>query len=170
MMSPWVTAVLFASLLTVIPFTSVLRMLAQLPPAVVLSHRRLPAWANSLVISVVAGAVALFIRTAYLGTEPRGPLAITFAFLIALLVYAFGLALLLRQFCGVYPEFIVTSTAGGLVLKKTSYRKIDAIEQQSEVAGEVRFRIRTLTGAVVTLVVPARDKESIYRQIRKQQD
>jgi hypothetical protein len=169
MISSWVTAMLFAMLLTVVPFTSVLRLLAQLPPAIALSHRRWPASANALVVSVVAAAIAVFVRTSYLGVpQPTARVAITFV--IAVLVYAFGLVLLLRQFCGVYADYIITVKPPGLILRKTSYSTIENVERVSEIAGEARFRILTSRGTEVFLTLPARDGEAFYAQIRKKLD
>ena len=169
MISPWVMALLFATLLTVIPFASVLRLLSQLPAALALSYRRLPPWGNALVVSVVTGVIALFIRIAYLPAvgPPVPSFRVAIMFAIAVLVYAFGLVILLRQFCGVYPEYIVTVRALGLMLQKTSYRNITDVERVAENAGEVGFRVKTSRGTPVFLMLPLRHGETFYAQLRR---
>jgi hypothetical protein len=164
-MQAWVTAILFATVLTVVPFMSVLRLLAQLPRPLALSHARWPQWANALAMAVVVGVVAVFIRTSYLGSpQPAGRIAI--AFVIAALVYAFGLSLLMRQFCGVYPDYVITVAAPGLIVRKTSYSTIENVEPAGEGPGEVRFRIVTARGAVL-LTLPAQHASTLYAQVRR---
>ena len=56
-------------------------------------------------------------------------------FLIAAVIYGFGLALLLRQFCGVYEDFIITVGFAGMLLWKTSYNNIAKAETRSSFRG-----------------------------------
>jgi hypothetical protein len=165
-MSLWFTSLLLAALLTVVPFSFVLRMLQQLPPALATSYRRWPVALNALVVAVVTVCVAVFIRMSYLGDNRSAP-SLAAMFLIAVLVYAFGLVLLFRQFCGVYSEYIITVGLLGLVLKKTSYRNIQDVEHAVERGGETRFRIYTSRGGAVRLTLPTQHGATFYGQIRK---
>ena len=165
-MSSWFTSLLFAILMTVIPFTFVLRILSQLPAALAGSHRRWPMALNSLVIAVVTMCVAVFVRA----TAPANSqltLKIGASFLIVALVYAFGLVLILRQYCGVYPDYIVTVSWIGLGLRKTSYRNIEDVEHVVETGGEIRFRIHRSGGSPVILTLPAQHGATFYGHLRK---
>jgi hypothetical protein len=167
-MSLWVTSVLFAVLLTVVPFFLVLRVLQRLPPPLATSYRRWPVAVNAGVIAVVTICIAVFIRMSSMGD--RSPSRVAGMFLIAVLVYAFGLVLLLRQYCGVYPDYIVTVGLIGLILQKTSYRNIQDVEHVVERGGETRFRIYTSHGGAVRLTLPTRYGATFYGQIRKKLD
>src|SRR5688572_18902686 len=168
-MSSWFTSLSFAILMTVIPLTFVLRLLAQLPPVLAGSHRRWPMWTNSLVIAAVTACVAIFVRTVHLG-DSQAPLRIAGTFIIVALVYAFGIVLILRQFCGVYPDYIVTVSRGGLSLRKTSYRNIEDVQHVVEKGGEIPFRIHRSDGNPVVLTLPARHGATFYGHLRKKLD
>jgi hypothetical protein len=166
LMSLWFTSLSLAVLMTVIPFSFVLRLLQQLPPPLALSYRRWPMALNAVVVAVVTVSVSVFIRVTYLGGGRSVPRVLAM-FLVAGLVYAFGLVLMLRQFCGVYSDYIVTVGRMGLVLQKTSYRNIEDVEHAVEGGGETRFRVHTSRGNTVNLTLPTRYGATFYAQIRK---
>jgi hypothetical protein len=87
--------------------------------------------------------------------------------LIAAVVYGFALALLQRQFCGVYPEFIVTAGPAGFGLRKTSYRNIKDIQTLSERTNESEFRIETVHGRMLTLTLPRKYVSIFFDQVQK---
>ena len=89
------------------------------------------------------------------------------AFLVVVIAYAFALALLLRQFSGVYPDYIVTTTALGLLLCKVAYPNILDVEKLSEEGGEASFRIDTSHGTSCVLSLPRRDEQIFYDQLQK---
>jgi hypothetical protein len=87
--------------------------------------------------------------------------------LVAAVVYGFALALLQRQFCGVYPEFIVTSGPAGFGLRKTSYRNIKDIQTVSERTNETEFRIETVHGRILTLTLPRKYVSIFFDHVEK---
>ena len=165
-MSDWITSLSFAILVVALPFTFVLKVLQQLPRPLALSHRRWPMPFNFAIIAAITGGGAVFIRDAYYdATNP--PAQIVAQFLIAAIAYAFGLVLLLRQFSGVYPEFIVTTGRTGLALRKTRYRNIQNVETADARTGETRLRIRTARSASLSMTLPTRYVPMFYDQMRK---
>ena len=100
LMSPWITALLVAILLATVPLTWIFRILRNLPPPLLLSHRRWPAWVNFALIGAITGNVTVFVRGVYYGGT-REPLALALQFLIAAVIYFFGFVLIVRQFAGV---------------------------------------------------------------------
>jgi len=82
-------------------------------------------------------------------------------------VYGFGLVLVLRQFCGVYEDFIVTVVAAGLALRKTSYTNIVKAEGEDKDGGETQVLIETSRGSLVKLILPTRDADRFYTHVRK---
>ncbi len=158
-------AVFLGILITVIPFSFLVRLLQQLPRALVQSHKRWPLIVNGLITAVVTAAVVLFLHRAADRSHSGSQIALEF--LIAAVVYAFGLVLVLRQFCGVYEEFIITVVAAGLALKKTSYANIVKAEGEDKEGGETQILIETSRGSRVTLIVPTRDAERFYAHVRK---
>ena len=138
----------------------------QLPPPVALSHRRWPLTANLLVIAAVTVWGAFFIHSAYYRRGLSNPVLILMEFVIAAVAYAFGLALILRQFSGLYPEFFVTTGGTGLALRKTAYRNVIKIDEVSRSRGESRLRVETNHGLVVPLTLPTRHVASLYERVR----
>src|SRR5689334_8986648 len=155
MMNAGPTALFLGFLVTVIPFSFLLRLLQQLPRALVQSHRRWPLAINGLVIAGVTAAVTLSLHRAADQTHSSSQVALEF--LIAAVVYAFGLVLVLRQFCGVYEEYIITVVGAGLALRKTSYTNIVKAEGEEGDNGETRILIETSAGSIVKLILPTRD-------------
>jgi hypothetical protein len=82
-------------------------------------------------------------------------------------IYGFGLALLLRQFCGVYEDFIITVGAAGLLLWKTSYTNITNADGRDSGGGETVIRIETARGGVLWLTLPSHQVDRFYAQVRK---
>jgi hypothetical protein len=159
------TALFLGILITVIPFSFLLRLLQQLPRALVQSNPRWPLILNSLVTAGVTATVTLFLHRA--ADRTRDPSQVALEFLIAAVVYAFGLVLVLRQFCGVYEEFIVTVVAAGLALRKTSYANIVKVEGEDGENGETQILIETSRGSLVKLILPTRDVDRFYTHVRK---
>ena len=164
-MPSWITSLVFAVLVVTIPFTLILKIMLALPKPLALSHRRWPLPLNFALIGLITLYVMLFIRSVYYG---RGitPLAVVLQFVIAALAYVFGLVLLLRQFPGIYPEFIVTTGPTGLSVRKTVYRKIADVGQQSPGHGETRVRIETVDGLFLRLDLPTRDVSVLFERLR----
>jgi hypothetical protein len=159
------TAVFLAILITVIPFSFLLRLLQQLPKALVQSHKHWPLMLNGLVTVGVTAVVTLFLNRA--ADRSHGLSQVALEFVIAAVVYAFGLVLILRQFCGVYDEFIITVAAAGLALRKTSYANIVKAEGEDRDSGETRILIETSRGILVKLIIPTRDADRFYTHVRK---
>ena len=158
-------AIVFGILISAVPFSFLLWVLHRLPPPLVASHRRWPLLVNCLLMTAVAASTALFLERATV--RANGMRGIIVEFLIQAVIYGFGLALLLRQFCGVYEDFIITTGAAGLLLWKTSYTNIAKAESRDSGGGEKLIRIETARGAVLTLTLPAQHVERFYAQVRK---
>src|SRR5205085_11171292 len=105
-MPPWLSATVIAVLVVVFPYSLMFKILLQLPRPVALSQGRWPLSVNLLVIGVVTAWIAVFIHGAYYGRGLAEPAAVLMQFIIAALLYAFGLVLIMRQFSGLYPEFV----------------------------------------------------------------
>lgn len=168
-MSSWITSLLLAVFVVAAPFTFVLKVLLGLPRPLAASHRRWPRLLNSGLIALLTTAVTIFIRRAYYSVG-QAPAETAAEFLIAALAYVFGLVLLLRQFSGVYPEFIVTTGWTGLHLRKTTYRNIERIETVSEKGGETELEIRTARGDFLRLTLPTGSVAIFYDQVRKKNE
>jgi hypothetical protein len=156
----------FAFLVVVIPYTFLFKILLQLPKPVALSHGKWPLGANIAVIAVVTAWVTVFIHGAYYHRGFANPTAVLMEFMISVVVYAFGLVLLLRQFAGLYPEFFVTTGRSGLALRKTAYRNVTQIQQVSRAAGEAHLRVETSYGLVVGLTLPTRYVPMLYERVK----
>jgi hypothetical protein len=164
----WVTSLLFAVLVVTIPFTMILRILLQLPKANALSHRRWPSVINLTLIGLITAYVTIFIRSAYYVREAT-PTSILMQFVIAALAYGFGLALILRQFSGVYPDFIVTTGAAGLGIRKIAYRNISDVEEIWQGHGETRLRIHTINGNSFAFTVPTTSVRILHERLQASQ-
>ena len=164
-MQAWDTSLLIAVLVAAIPFTLFIRILLQLPRALAQSHRRWPLALNYGLIAAVTSYTTYFIHRGY--GPHRTPAEITGGCLIAAIVYGFALALLQRQFCGVYPEFIITAGPFGLGLRKTRYRNIQDVGTVAERFGETELRVETTYGRVLTFTLPNRYVSIFYEQIQK---
>jgi hypothetical protein len=164
-MPSWITSLVFAVLVVTIPFTLILRIMLRLPKALALSHRPWPLPLNFALIGAVTLYVTIFIRSAYYGRASE-PVAVMLQFLIAALAYVFGLVLLLRQFAGLYPEYIVTTGPTGLSMRKTVYRKVTDVVETARSGGESRLRIQTIDGKALSLALSARDVSVLFERLR----
>ena len=164
-MSSWGTSLSLAMLVVMVPFCFVYKVLLQLPQPLALSHRRWPVWVNLGLIAIVTTGATIFIRRAYYGANT--PAENTAAFLIAALAYAFALVLVIRQFSGVYAEYIVTTGPTGLALRKTRYRNIQNVETVSQRSGETRLKIRVADGRALSMTLPTRHVRIFMEQLRK---
>jgi len=162
----WISSVAFAFLVVVIPYTFLYKILLQLPKPVGLSHKRWPLTANVGLITAVATCITVFIHGAYYHRGFTNPGGILMEFVIAAVIYAFGLVMLLRQFAGLYPEFFVTTGSSGLSLRKTAYRNVIHIHELSRVSGEARLRIETSYGRVIALTLPTRYVPMLYERVK----
>jgi hypothetical protein len=165
-MPNWVASLLFAVLVVTIPFTLILRIMLQLPKALALSHRRWPSAVNAILIAAITAYATVFIRSVYYG-RGQDPASLVMAFIIAALAYIFGLVMILRQFSGLYPDYIVSTGRTGLSLRKTVYRNITDVEEISRTRTEVRLRVITGRGAV-HFTLPARDLPVFYQRLKSQ--
>src|SRR5580704_7597036 len=150
----WINALLFAILVVTIPFSLILRILLQLPKANALSNRKWPSALNLVLIGLITGYVTVFIRSAYY-VRTNSPAVILIQFAIACLAYGFGLVLILRQFVGLYPEFLVTTGSAGLGIRKIAYRNIEDFEEVWKGHGETRLRLFTVHGTSFLLSIPS---------------
>jgi len=166
-MPNWVAALLFAVLVVTIPFTLILRIMVQLPKPIALSHRRWPQVLNVALIAGITACATVFIRNAYYARADN-PVALLMAFVIVGLAYIFGLVLILRQFSGLYPDYIVSTGSTGLSLRKTVYRKITDVEEISRQRGEVQLRITTTSGAAIYFNLPSRDVPVFYQRLKSE--
>ena len=165
-MPSWISSVAFAFLVVVIPYTFLFKILLQLPKPVALSHKRWPLAANLGLIAAVTTWVTVFIHGAYYHRGFTDTPGILMEFMIAAVVYAFGLVMLLRQFAGLYPEFFVTTGRSGLSLRKTAYRNVIQIHELSRASGEAHLRIETSSGLVITLTLPTRNVPMLYERVK----
>ena len=160
-----VKALVFAVLVTTIPFTFVLKVLLRLPRPLAPSHRRWPLPVNSALIALITAYVTIFMRGYYI--RRIGPAEFGAGFLVVALCYGFALVLLLRQFSGVYPEFIVTTGVTGFDIRKTLYRNIRNVEQKGAAGGETLFHIETKGDVVLSFSLPTRYVSIFYDQMSK---
>jgi hypothetical protein len=165
-MPAWISAAIFAVLVVVFPYTLIYRILLQLPKPVALSQRRWSVTLNLLIVAAVTVWVTVFIHGAYYRRGLTHPLVILMDFVIAALAYGFGLALILRQFAGLYPDFFVTTGRTGLALRKTAYRNVIKIEEVSRRRGEAQLRVETNYGLVASLTLPTRHVASLYERVK----
>src|SRR5205823_1817585 len=121
------------------------RLMLQLPKSVALSHRRWPLLVNIGIIGAITAYTTIFIRSAYYG-RIASPVTVLMEFVIAALAYVFGLVLLLRQFSGLYAEYLITTGRSGLFIRKIAYRNIINIEEVARGHGESQLRIETSRG------------------------
>jgi hypothetical protein len=161
------SALVVAILVVVIPFTVVMKIMLQLPKAVVLSHRRWPLPVNFGIVAAITAYTTIFIRNTYYG-RGANPAAVLMEFIIAGLAYVFGLVLLLRQFSGLYPEYIITTGRTGLSIRKTAYRNIINIEEAGRAHGEAQLRIVTQHGFVHRITLPDRSVQTLYDRVKRQ--
>jgi len=165
-MPPWISSIVFAILVVVFPYSVIFRILSHLPKPVALSHRRWPLPVNIAVVGGITAWVTVFIHGAYYRRGLTHPYAILMEFVIAALAYAFGLALMLRQFAGLYPEFFVTTGRTGLSLRKTAYRNVVQIEEVGRAYGESHLRVDTSYGLAIPLTLPTRHVTSLYERVK----
>src|ERR1700739_5840 len=83
-MPRWISALVIAILVVVIPFTFIIRLMLQLPKPVALSHRRWPLAVNFGVIAAITAYTTIFIRSVYYG-RATNPISILMEFVIAAL-------------------------------------------------------------------------------------
>jgi hypothetical protein len=158
---------MFALLVATIPYSLLLTIMMRLPKAIALSHRQWRKTLNFAVIGAVTAYTTIFIQHVYYGRSSNSA-ALLMEFVIAALAYIFGLALILRQFAGVYPEYIVTTGWTGLSLRKTAYRNIVDIQEVRRTHGEVHLRVETGQGLVLPFTLPLRDLAAFYEKIKPQ--
>jgi hypothetical protein len=166
-MPAWVSALVVAILVVVIPFTFVIRLMLQLPKPVALSHRRWPLSANFGIVAAITAYTTIFIRNTYYGRASGTP-TVFMEFVIAALAYIFGLVLLLRQFCGLYTEFMITAGRTGFTIRKTAYRNIIDIHEIGRGPGEAYLRITTQRGIVNYITLPSRSVQALYDRVKPQ--
>ena len=167
-MPSWVNALLFAVLVVTIPFTMILHILSQLPRAVASLHRRWPAVLNLVLIGMITAYVTIFIRSAYYERGSSNP-SLLLQFLIAALAYGFGLVLILRQFTGIYAEFIVTTGTAGLGIRRIAYRNITKLEEVWRGHGETQLRVHTVYETSFLFTLPTRLVSTLHERLRAAQ-
>jgi hypothetical protein len=167
-MPHWIDALLFAILVVTIPFTMILRILLQLPKANALSHRRWPSALNFALIGIITAYITIFIRSAYY-VRGNSPTVVLIQFVIAALAYGLGLVLILRQFEGIYPEFLVATGTAGLGIRKVAYRNIENVEEVWRGHGETRLRLYTIYGTTILFTLPTRSVALFNEQLKSAQ-
>ena len=166
-MPSWVSALAIAILVVVMPFTLILKLMLQLPKSVALSHRRWPLLVNIGIIGAITAYTTIFIRSAYYG-RIASPVTVLMEFVIAALAYVFGLVLLLRQFSGLYPEYLITTGRSGLFIRKIAYRNIVNIEEVARGHGESQLRIETGRGLEHAFTLPTPYLAALYDRVKPQ--
>ena len=166
-MPTWISALVVAILVVVIPFTLIIRLMLQLPKPIALSHSRWPMPVYLGIIAAITAYTTIFVRNTYYG-RTMNPSGMFMQFLIAALAYVFGLVLLLRQFSGLYPEYIITTGWHGLSIRKTAYRNIINLEETHRRHGEAELRIVTQHGFVYSLTLPVRSVPALYERVKPQ--
>jgi len=166
-MPSWVSALAIAILVVVIPFTLILKLMLQLPKPVALSHRRWPLLVNIGIIGAITAYTTIFIRSAYYG-RIASPVTVLMEFVIAALAYVFGLVLLLRQFSGLYPEYLIATGRSGLSIRKIAYRNIINIEEVARGHGESQLRIETSRGLQHSFTLPTPYLAAFYDRVKPQ--
>jgi hypothetical protein len=166
-MPNWLASLLFAVLVVTIPFTLILKIMLRLPKPLALSHRRWPLTLTFGLIAAITAYVTIFIRSVYYGRGVDST-AILMQFIIAALAYIFGLAMILRQFSGVYPDYIVTTGRTGLSLRKTVYRNITDVEEVSRSRDETQLRVVTSYGVTIPFALPTRYVAIFYERLKAQ--
>jgi len=166
-MPSWVSALAIAILVVVIPFTLILKLMLQLPKPVALSHRRWPLLVNIGIIGAITAYTTIFIRSAYYG-RIASPVTVLMEFVIAALAYVFGLVLLLRQFSGLYPEYLITTGRSGLSMRKIAYRNIINIEEVARGHGESQLLIETSRGLEHSFTLPTPYLAAFYERVKPQ--
>ena len=164
-MPNWLNALLFAILIVTVPFTMTLRILLQLPKPVELFHRKWPAIANVAVVAIVTALVTYFIHNTYYAIRVSAALFFT-QFVVAAIAYGFGLVLMLRQYPGLYPEFLVTTGIAGLGIRRIAYRNIQDIEEEWRGRAETKLRVFTSHGHDFMLTLPTRSVPRFHEQLR----
>ncbi len=164
----WINALLFSTLVVTIPFAMILRILSQLPKALALSNTKWPNAVNAVIIMLITAYVAMFIRsTYYIRSSP--PSSMVMLFIIAAIAYGFGLTLILRQYAGIYPEYLVAVGAAGLGIRKIAYRNIDGVEEIWHGRGETRLRIHTIHGNRFPFTLPTRSVLLLHERLAASQ-
>jgi hypothetical protein len=166
-MPVWISSLVVAFLVVVVPFTFVIKLMLQLPKAVTLSHRRWPLPVNFGIVAAITAYTTIFIRNTYYGRGSNPP-AVFMEFVIAGLAYIFGLVLLLRQFSGLYPEYIITTGRTGLSIRKTAYRNIINVEEIGRGHGEAQLRVITQHGFSLSMTLPDRSVQALYDRVKPQ--
>ena len=160
----WFNALLFAVLIVTIPYTMLLRIMSRLPKANALSHRKWPNGVNMVLIGLVTGYGTIFIRSTYY-VRANTPAATLAQFAIAAIAYGFGLTLLLRQYSGVYPEYLVTTGTAGLGIHKVAYTNIEALEEIWRGRGETQLKIQTVYGTSLFFTLPTKSVPILHERI-----
>ncbi len=151
-----------------VPLLWVFRILTDLPQPLALSHRQWPPWANFFLIGLITANVAVFIHgMSDGGTEE--PLNFVLRFVIAGVVYFFGMVLLVRQFAGLYPEYFVTAGRTGFGVRKSLYRNIVDIDEKYASRHETELRIHIRTGESLHLTLPTRHIPAFHKVIEDNQ-
>lgn len=165
-MQAWSTSLVFAVLVAAVPFILFMKVLMRLPRVLASSYRRWPLPLNYALVAAVTSFTTFFIHRGYYEGR-HSPAEIAGGCLVAAIVFGFALSLLQRQFCGVYPEFIVTAGNFGFGLVKTRYRNMQDVEMVAEHGGETELRIETAHGNVLTFSLPTRYVSIFFDQIQK---
>jgi hypothetical protein len=166
-MPAWVSSLVIAILVVVIPFSVIFKIMLQLPKPIALSHRRWPAGVHFGIIGAITAYTTIFIRSTYYGRSVNQE-GVLMEFVIAALAYIFGLVLLMRQFCGLYPDFVVTTGRAGLAIRKVAYRNIVNIVEVSRAHGESQLRLETRSGLAYSLTLPDRSVPALYERVKPQ--
>ena len=153
MMPPWVSSLLFSVLVSTVPMSWVLRMFMNLPAPLAVSHTRWPTWVNVLIIGFVTTVVTFFVNDVYYGSLIE-PSVVGAKFLMTSLLYGFAFTLLLRQFKGLYPEYLITVGRTGLSITKTVYRNITKVEVVKKSRGELTVVVELQNGDSRSIELP----------------
>lgn len=122
---------------------------------------------NFGLIAAITAYVMIFIRSTYYGRGSNSA-GLLMEFIIAALAYIFGLVMILRQFSGVYPDYIVTTGRTGLALRKTVYGNITDVEEISRSGDETQLWVTARYGVTIPFTLPTRYVSIFYERLKRQ--
>ena len=133
-----------------------------------LSHRRWPFQVNLVIVIVSTASTAVFIRRLYYSDAMSvDPAVDGLRFAIAAVVYILAFVLLIRQYVGLYPEYLVASGKGGFTLRKRLYQNIVRVEEARTSGHETEVLFYFQNRERLRLTLPDRGVPLVYELIEK---
>jgi hypothetical protein len=164
---PWVAASSIAVLVTTVPLCWVYRVLQGLPAPLVPAHPRWSVRVNLFLIGGATGSTAFFIRHIYYVDAVPDPAAGALRLAIAALVYILAFVLLIRQYTGLYPEYLVAAGPGGFTVRRRLYANVVRIEERDEAGGYTQVVLFLKNREKLRLSIPGEGVPLLYTLIEK---